>query len=143
MLIESVVIIIIKGKHLPLHVVVVLAVFFLSGLNLFKYFYIFYSGPYNTVFAWFKNFQQFVSKLLLRLIYSSFLERLTSCSQTTVWNSLLMKSKSWKICGLIAVFIKGKHLPLHVLVVLAVFCLSGLNLFKYFYIFYSGPYNTA
>jgi hypothetical protein len=41
MLIESVVIIIIKGKHLPLYVVVVLAIFFLCGLNLFKYFFIF------------------------------------------------------------------------------------------------------
>ena len=58
-----------KTLAVPLHVVVVLAVFFLSGLNLFKYFFIFYSGPYNTFFVWFKNFQQFVSKLLLRHLW--------------------------------------------------------------------------
>ena len=69
LLIESVVIIIIKTKHLPLHVVVVVEVFFLSGFNLSKYFFIFYSGPYNTVFARFKNFQQFARKLLLRRLW--------------------------------------------------------------------------
>ena len=56
-------------KTLTVPVVVVLTVCCLSWLNLFKYFFMFYSGPYNTVFAWFKNFQQFLSKVLLRRLW--------------------------------------------------------------------------